>query len=209
MKRRRTRRARGPASAGAISCFEARPILSALLDGEADDLQQVRVERHLRSCARCRDFHHFSGRTGALVRGSSAAALEDASEEHAHTAAWLATAVRASGEGRRRSNSWRSVVVGATLTAALSLGAVIGGLGVWTLTQEAGGPEASSAASPSLPRVAALRTLDPGTTIEEPLSILTAWAPPRPVENTLDEKAMFWVTPMSHFERVHFRPEQL
>ncbi len=195
---------------GAISCFEARPILSALVDGEADDLQRVRVERHLRSCVRCRDFHQFSGRTGALVRDSAAAArLEDVSEEHAHTAARLAAAVRVSGEGRRRSDSWRSVVVGATLAAAPSLGAVVGGLGVWTLTQESPELEASSAASAALPRVTALRTLDLGTTIEEPLSILTAWAPPRPVENTLDEKAMFWVTPMSHFERVHFRPEQL
>ena len=100
-------------------------------------------------------------------------------------------------------------MVGATLAAALSLGAVIGGMGVWTLTRDAGEPQMRDGFSVTLPRVVAPRTLDPGATVEEPLSILTAWAPPREVENTFDEKAMFWVTPMSDFERVHFRPEQL
>lgn len=211
MKTARTRRrARGHRGGRAISCFEARPLLSELLDGEADDLQRARVERHLRSCERCRDFQRLSGRTRALVRRESAARhVAVAPEEYARTAARLAVAVRASGAGRRRPDSWRSVVVGATLAAALSLGAVLGGLSVWTLTQEAAETEQSAAVTVLLPRVVAPRTLDPGAVVEAPVSILTAWAPPRSVENTIDEKPMFWVTPMSHFERVHFRPEQL
>ncbi|MHB0979316.1 MAG: zf-HC2 domain-containing protein [Thermoleophilia bacterium] len=209
MKASRTRQRGGRGgAAGSLTCFEARPLLSALVDGEVDDLQRARVERHLRSCTRCRDFRRFSSRTQTLVRGPRAASgLVPAPREHAHTAALLAIAVKASGRRRQRSDSWRSVVVGATLAAALSLGAVIGGLGVWTLTREAAEPEGLAVLT--LPRVVASRTLDPGVVVEEPVSILTAWAPPRRVENTFDEKAMFWVTPMSHFERVHLLPEQL
>lgn len=143
-----------------------------------------------------------------LVRESSPRPTE-APEEHARTAARLAVAIRTSDAGRSRPDSWRSVVVGATLAAALSLGAVVGGLGVWTLTQETGELEAAVTPSRALPQVTTLRTLDPGTVVEEPVSILTAWVPPRSVENTFDEKPMYWVTPMSHFERVHFLPEQL
>lgn len=184
--------------------------MSALLDGEADDLQRARVERHLRSCERCREFQRVSGRTRAVVRRESAAAGPALRpEECARTAARLAVAVRASGGSRRRSDSWRSVVVGATVAAALSLGVLLGGVGVWTLTQDAAESRPPVAASVTLPRVVAPRTLDPGTIVEEPVSVLTAWVPPRSVENTFDEKRMFWVTPMSHFERVHFRPEQL
>lgn len=214
------RRSRRQAPVRTVSCFEARPLLSAFLDGETDDLQRARVERHLRTCERCREFLRFSGRARSVV-GTSAPKLgagsPATSDDHARTAARLAVAVRTSGRGRSSSDSWRSVVVGATLAAVLSLGAVVGGLGVWTLTQEADGgrpePVPATAAAPAaalpLPHVTAARTLDPGTTVEESPSVLTAWVPPRTVENTFDEKAMFWVTPMSHFERVHFRPEQL
>ncbi len=209
MKVTRTRRGGGRGgAAGSLTCFEARPLLSALVDGEADDLQRARVERHLRSCTRCRDFRRFSSRTQTLVHEPRAASRPGpAPGEYARTAARLAVAVRAPGRRRQRPDSWRSVVVGATLAAALSLGAVIGGLGVWTLTQEAAEPEVMMVVT--LPRVVAARTLDPGVVVEEPISILTAWVPPRRVENTFDEKAMFWVTPMSYFERMHLLPEQL
>lgn len=209
MKVSRTRRGadRGSA-AGSLTCFEARPLLSALVDGEADDLQRARVERHLRSCTRCRDFRRFSLRTQALAREPQAvSSLTPAPGEYLRAAARLALEVKASGGRRRRPDSWRSVVAGATLVAALSLGAGLGGLGVWTLTQEAAEPQAIAVVE--LVRVVAGRTLDPGVMVEGPVSVLTAWVPPRRVENTFDEKAMFWVTPMSHFERMHLLPEQL
>jgi hypothetical protein len=95
------------------------------------------------------------------------------------------------------------------VATALSLGVVIGGLGVWTLTQEDPGRTVREGDPPGLPRIVAVRTLDPGEIAGEAVSVLTAWAPSRGVENTFDEKAMYWVTPMSHFERAHYLPEDM
>lgn len=99
-------------------------------------------------------------------------------------------------------------MVFAAVAAALSLGVLIGGLGVWTLSQEDPSELVGREGSRALPRVVALRTLDPGSVAADE-SILTAWIPPRNVENTFDEKPMYWTTPMSHFARHHYRPEQL
>lgn len=100
-------------------------------------------------------------------------------------------------------------MVATAVGAALSLGMVMGGLGVWTLSQDGVTVEGVATEVPGIPQVVAMRTLDPGEAVEEMVSLLTAWVPPRSLENTFDEKQMYWVTPMSHFERVHFRPEQL
>jgi hypothetical protein len=43
-------------------------LVSAVLDGEATDLERAAVRRHLRSCAPCREFSEFSQSTGVRAR---------------------------------------------------------------------------------------------------------------------------------------------
>ena len=191
---------------GDLCCSEVRPLVSALVDGEVDDLQRARIEKHIRGCARCREFELFLRRVSRVMKAGASA--EGASSPKTVPARTLAHEVRRTrGEARRA--SWRSSAVGAAIAAALSLGMVIGGLGMWTLNQ-ADAPEGESVQNQrSMPRVELVEKLDPGEVIQEIASILTAWVPPRRVENTFDEKAMYWTTPMSHFEQSHDRPERL
>lgn len=135
---------------------------------------------------------------------------ERAAAPAALSAATLAREVRRSSACRPQDHrpSWRFSAVFAAAAAALSLGVLIGGLGVWTLNQEDPSEVVRREGSRALPRVVAVRTLDPGS-VAAGESILTAWIPPRNIENTFDEKPMYWATPMSHFASHHYRPEQL
>lgn len=144
-----------------------------------------------------------------MLRDRSSA-CERAVAPPALSVAHLAREVRRSSvrRPRERRPSWRSSVVFAAVAAALSLGLLIGGLGVWTLNQEDPAEVVGREGRRALPRVVAERTLDPGS-VAAGESILTAWIPPRNIENTFDEKPMYWATPMSHFARHHYRPEQL
>ncbi len=49
-------------------CTEAREAVSARLDGELTELEAVRLEGHLRTCADCRDFAAEAGPTALLLR---------------------------------------------------------------------------------------------------------------------------------------------
>ena len=210
MRRRLTdggREVRG--TGGDPPCLDVRPLLSSLVDGEGDDLQRARVHRHLRHCPRCREFESFLRGSGRMLRERSSA-FDRAVVPSTLSVPALACEARAAG-GRRpaeRRAPWRSSLVSVAVAAALSLGVLIGGVGVWTLSQGEPSEVAAGEGSSALPRVVAPRTLDPGATVEDQ-SILTAWLPPRSHENTFDEKPMYWATPMSEFARLHYSPEQL
>lgn len=49
-------------------CTEAREALSARLDGELGELDEARLEAHLRDCADCRDFAAEAAATAGLLR---------------------------------------------------------------------------------------------------------------------------------------------
>jgi anti-sigma factor RsiW len=184
-----------------------RVLLSSLLDGEGDDLQRARVYRHLRHCPRCREFESFVRGSARVLRDRSRAS-EPAVAPSPLAVSALAREVRGSSVPAERRASWRSGLVSAAVAAALSLGVLIGGVGVWTLRQGEPSEVVDGEGYSALPRVVAPRTLDPGASGEDE-SILTAWLPPRSLENTFDEKPMYWVTPLSEFARLHYSPEQL
>ncbi len=196
-------------TSGDPPCLDVRPLLSSLVDGEGDDLQRARVYHHLRHCPRCREFESFVRVSGRVLRDRSCMS-EQAATPSVLSASALAREVRGSSvSGSADSRpSWRSGLVSTAVAAALFLGVLIGGLGVWTLDQGMPSEVVESEGYSALPRVVAPRTLDPGA-VGEDQSILTAWLPPRSLENTLDEKPMYWVTPMSEFARLHYSPEQL
>jgi len=89
----------------------------------------------------------------------------------------------------------------------MSLGIFIGGLGVWTLTQDTVADEAGYPLGS--PRIIASRTLDPGTDVQERVSILASWVPRRLADDPYWEKWMMGLTPMSLYDEVHYRPENL
>lgn len=101
----------------------------------------------------------------------------------------------------------RSAFAAAALVAAMSLGIFIGGLGVWTLTQDTVADEAGYPLGS--PRIIASRTLDPGTDVQERVSILASWVPRRLADDPYWEKWMMGLTPMSLYDEVHYRPENL
>lgn len=210
MRRRPIRGGVGARATGSdLPCPDVRLLLSALVDGEGNDLQRARIDRHTRQCPNCREFEAFVRGSGRVLRVRSTR-YQGAAVPAALSAASLAREVRRSRAGRPRDRrpSRRSSVVLAAAAAALSLGVLIGGLGVWTLSQPDPSDVVGREGHRALPRVVAVRTLDPGS-VPAAESILTAWIPPRSVENTFDEKPMYWATPMSHFARQHYRPEEL
>jgi len=193
-----------------LSCSDVRMMLSSFLDGEGDDLQRARIERHVRRCPRCREFELFVRRSSRTLRTqSSAGQVVEVPLEPSAAALALEVRRTLAFDAPQRRGARRSSLGTAAVAAALSLGILIGGLGVWTLSQGDTPEILAREGSHSLPRVVAARTLDPGAVAGADVSILTAWIPPRRIENTFDEKAMYWATPMSHFERLHYRPEQL
>ena len=208
MRRRLTDRGRGVRGTGGDTpCLDVRLLLSSLLDGEGDDLQRARVYRHLRHCPECRGFESFVRGSAQVLRDRSRASEQAVAPSPLAVSA-LACEVRGSGVPAERRASWRSSLVSAAVAAALSLGVLIGGLGVWTLSQGEPSEVVQGEGSSALPRVVAPRTLDPDAAGEDE-SILTAWLPPRSHENTFDEKPMYWATPLSEFARLHYSPEQL
>ncbi|MHB9150714.1 MAG: zf-HC2 domain-containing protein [Thermoleophilia bacterium] len=208
--RRPIRRGGGAhATGGDIPCPDVRFLMCSFVDEEGDDLQRARIDRHLRQCPSCREFEVFVRGSGRVLRDRSSV-YEGAVVPAGVSAATLAREVRRSSVCRPRDRrpTWRSSMVLAAAAAALSLGVLIGGLGVWTLSQGDPSEVVGREGRRALPRVVAVRTLDPGS-VAAGESILTAWIPPRNIENTFDEKPMYWATPMSHFARHHYRPEQL
>ncbi len=196
-------------TSGELSCPDVRLLLSSLADGEGDDLQRARVYRHLRHCPRCHEFESFVRRSGRVLRDRSRMS-EQAVTPSVLSVSALVREVRGStvyGPADSRP-SWHSGLVSVAVAAALSLGVLIGGLGMWTLNKGEPSQVVEREGYSALPRVVAPRTLDPGAGGENQ-SVRTAWLPPRSLENTLDEKPMYWVIPMSEFARLHYSPEQL
>ncbi len=91
--------------------------------------------------------------------------------------------------------------------AALSLGVLIGGFGVWTIVQPSGSEMVQQV--PGSPRIIASRTLDPGTDVDGRVSILASWVPPRRGDDPYWEKRMMGLTPMSLWDELHYRPDNL
>jgi predicted anti-sigma-YlaC factor YlaD len=117
-------------------------LVSAVLDGEATDLERAAVRRHLRSCATCRDFNAFSRATRVREReglGSSPGTSRGVGTPHDLLAARLAAEVR---RGRGGRAVWRTTV---TLMVVLAFGVTLGALGAQML----GGRGLSEAVPPA------------------------------------------------------------
>ena len=99
-------------------------LVSAVLDGEATDLERAAVRRHLRSCATCREFSAFSEATRAKAREGlglvRCVAAPGVDTRHELSGARLAKEVRRGRGGRAVRHT------AATLMVALAFGLILG-----------------------------------------------------------------------------------
>ncbi|MCJ7795970.1 MAG: zf-HC2 domain-containing protein [Thermoleophilia bacterium] len=130
-------------------------LVSAVLDGEATDLERAAVRRHLRACAACRGFNAFSQATKNRARedlGPPAGTLRGVGTPRNLSGARLAKEVRRGRGGRAVRHT------AATLMVALAFGLILG-VGSAQVLNERGPSEAVQPAQGA--RVAPSWPLDP------------------------------------------------
>ena len=193
-----------------MDCRRVRELISVCCDDEATHLERAAVRQHVSRCAGCAEFGELVRRVEMVQRGPVESALEPAVRGRDLAAVVRAKTAR---HGRSRRPWFARAALGGSLAAALVL-VVVGwwvrvGDGWVTAARTTASAESRSAVALVLPRVSASRVLDPSYTpyLGRDYPVLTAVK--RSVVGTPDERWMFFETPMSRFDELHYRPEQL